>query len=75
LIYNINKYKKKRDVEGVMTHKYLTKLLKKIKNPNFQLTTIVTLKAGQTFGELALLDNKPRSATIVTKTPCHFAVL
>ncbi len=25
--------------------------------------------------KMALLDNKPRTASIVTKTPCHFAVL
>ncbi len=34
-----------------------------------------TLFEGESFGELALISNKPRSATIVTQTDCHFAVL
>lgn len=30
---------------------------------------------GSSFGELALLNNAPRMATIITQTPCIFAVL
>jgi len=36
---------------------------------------LVTLKAGDSFGELALISNKPRAATIYTREDCHFAVL
>lgn len=30
---------------------------------------------GESFGELALLENKPRAATIICNDECHFAVL
>jgi CRP-like cAMP-binding protein len=33
------------------------------------------LKSGDTFGELALLNDKPRAATITCITDCHFAIL
>lgn len=33
------------------------------------------LKQGQAFGELALIDKKPRSATIMTKDNCDFGVI
>ena len=33
------------------------------------------LKAGQSFGEQALINSKPRMATIQCVTPCFFAVL
>jgi CRP-like cAMP-binding protein len=33
------------------------------------------LNAGDTFGEMSLLDNQPRMATIVCTNECHFAVL
>jgi len=36
---------------------------------------IRVLHAGSAFGELALMDNKPRSATIKCKEMCQFAVL
>lgn len=36
---------------------------------------IKIMTKGQSFGELALLDNKPRSATIICEEKCHFAVL
>jgi CRP-like cAMP-binding protein len=36
---------------------------------------VATLPEGTSFGELALLNSKPRSATIVTKDQSHFAVL
>jgi len=39
------------------------------------LTEIKTLSAGESFGELALLDNKKRAASIVCKENCDFAVL
>jgi CRP-like cAMP-binding protein len=32
-------------------------------------------KSGDSFGELALLDNKPRAASIRCVEDCHFAVL
>jgi len=36
---------------------------------------LVVLDKGSSFGELALLENKPRAATIKCKTDCSFAVL
>lgn len=36
---------------------------------------VKVLVQGQAFGELALLDNKPRAATIICEEDCHFAVL
>jgi CRP-like cAMP-binding protein len=33
------------------------------------------LSDGEAFGELALLNKKPRAATILCKEDCHFAVL
>lgn len=33
------------------------------------------LKSGDIFGELAAIDGLPRSATVVTRTPCRLAVL
>ena len=35
----------------------------------------IRLKLGQCFGELALINNKPRAATVKTTMPCYFAVL
>ena len=39
------------------------------------LTNVKTLNAGSSFGELALIDNKPRSATIICMLNSYFAVL
>ena len=36
---------------------------------------IKILTAGASFGELALMEKKPRAATIKCDTECHFAVL
>jgi CRP-like cAMP-binding protein len=33
------------------------------------------MKAGQSFGELALITEQPRNATVYCKTECHFLVL
>lgn len=38
-------------------------------------TEIKVLQAGTAFGELALINSKPRSATIQCKEDCDFAVL
>lgn len=40
-----------------------------------ELIEVNTLNTGASFGELALLSNKPRAATIICKEDCHFAVL
>lgn len=39
------------------------------------LTEVKTLGAGASFGELALLDNRPRAATIKCREDCEFAIL
>ena len=36
---------------------------------------VVQLSMGKSFGELALINNKPRAATIKCLTDCHFAVI
>ena len=36
---------------------------------------VTELGAGMSFGEISLIDNKPRSATIMCKSICDFAVL
>jgi len=40
-----------------------------------QLVEVKISKIGESFGELALLENKPRAATIITLEETHFAVL
>jgi CRP-like cAMP-binding protein len=40
-----------------------------------QMTEVRVLPAGSGFGELALMNNKPRAATITCKDECEFAVL
>ena len=44
-------------------------------NEVFTQQLVGQLKQGQMFGHLGLLLNKPRAATIVTRTDTHFAVL
>lgn len=38
-------------------------------------TEVMTFTAGSSFGELALENSKPRSASAISKTPCHLLVL
>ena len=42
---------------------------------NNELTEVLRLKSGASFGELALEQNKPRSASIKCIEDCHLAVL
>ena len=46
-----------------------------VKRMEAPLTDVKTLNTGDSFGELALIDNKPRAATIICKSDSHFAVL
>lgn len=36
---------------------------------------VAVIKSGKYFGELALLEKKPRLATVKAKDKCHFAVI
>lgn len=36
---------------------------------------VVTLRSGKSFGELALIKDQPRAASIKTLEDCHFAVM
>lgn len=42
---------------------------------NYVLTEVKILRAGSSFGELALISKKPRAATIICKEDCNFGVL
>ena len=44
-----------------------------LKPPRF--TEVAVLSSGSSFGELSLLQNKPRAATILCLNPCLFAIL
>ena len=44
-------------------------------NHNMRLKLVATLYAGESFGELALLSDQPRKATVKTKTEWYFAML
>lgn len=48
---------------------------KKTQKTEMVLTNVKTLGSGDAFGELALMENRPRAATIICKENCHFAVL
>lgn len=39
------------------------------------MVKVKLLNKGMAFGELALIDNKPRSATIICEEDSHFALL
>ncbi|EAR88978.2 cyclic nucleotide-binding domain protein (macronuclear) [Tetrahymena thermophila SB210] len=47
---------------------------KKVKNEKEEQLEIKVLKSGETFGELAIIDSKPRGATIVCMEDCDFIV-
>ena len=38
-------------------------------------TIVAEMNPGTIFGEKALVDNKPRAATIITKSDCEFLVI
>lgn len=44
-------------------------------NKSFSFKKVAEIWNGQIFGELALLSNKPRAATVTCLTDCHFATL
>ena len=39
------------------------------------LSEFISLDSGKSFGEMALINNKPRGATILCKEDCHFAIM
>ena len=39
------------------------------------MNKIKVLKDGEAFGELSLMDNKPRAATVICEQDCHLAIL
>lgn len=40
-----------------------------------EIEEVAELSDGATFGEVALINNSKRQASIICHTPCHFAVL
>lgn len=46
-----------------------------IDNEQGKEVTLDTMSAGESFGELALLSDSPRTASIVTITPCKIALI
>jgi CRP-like cAMP-binding protein len=46
-----------------------------VKSDSMEMKEIIKFKSGSSFGDLALIDNKPRAASIRTLETCHFAVL
>ena len=42
---------------------------------DLEIKKIKTIGQGCSFGELALMENKPRAATIICEEDCHFAIL
>ena len=59
-----------------LTDEMVTNLIHLNKYKRFQwFVEVLTLKEGHSFGELALINNKPRSATITTISNCCFAIL
>jgi CRP-like cAMP-binding protein len=54
--------------------RYSTKALETQYNPD-NLNKIKVLKAGEAFGELSLMENKPRAATVICEQECHLAIL
>ena len=57
----------------------LISVSKKVKENSSELRNSITeikiLGSGDSFGELALINNQARSATIISKLECKFAVL
>jgi CRP-like cAMP-binding protein len=54
--------------------KYLDKIEEYEKNYDWFIE-IANLESGKSFGEKALIEDKPRAASIQAITDCHFAVL
>lgn len=46
-----------------------------IRNSDEREFIISFLKAGEFFGEMGMLDNKPRSATVIAVTPCELLLV
>lgn len=58
-----------KEVEELNNDGTITKQIQEVK------ILLKNLTQGQAFGELALIDKKPRSATIITKDDCDFGVI
>jgi CRP-like cAMP-binding protein len=46
-----------------------------LEEPDPMFIEVVNLRAGKSFGELALIKNKPRAATVKCIEDCHFATM
>jgi len=67
---------KKPSLSGAKFKEFMSAMVRdREKGIEVELNRVKILTQGMSFGELALLDNKPRSATIICEEDCHFAVL
>jgi len=51
------------------------KIASRVFDPTEGMVKIASLSVGSSFGDLALVNNKPRTATIICSTTCEFATM
>ena len=71
----IDEQKKNSKIGNFLLPSKITQFENDGNDNNKVLTEIRVLGVGDSFGELSLIENKPRAATIKCRENCHFAVL